>query len=308
MKSLSVLSVNTSSKKGQPKKPTQTIQIDSNGVVGDAHRGYWHRQVSLLSWESIRQFSKTSKKTFQFGDFAENITTKGFPVYKTKVLDRFISQNVELVVSQIGKKCHGDGCSIFNAVGKCVMPKEGIFCKVAGGGTLQKGDILQYIPKVFRIQIITLSDRASADIYKDISGEIIKENVQNYFQKIDRECQIEKTVIPDDKTKLNSIISKSKADVIFTSGGTGVGPRDFTPEVVKDLLKFEIPGIMEAIRVKYGAIFPNALLSRGVAGVLQTGGIIYTLPGSTKAAGEYCEQIFKTLYHTILMLHGIDAH
>jgi molybdenum cofactor synthesis domain-containing protein len=95
--------------------------------------------------------------------------------------------------------------------------------------------------------------------------------------------------------------------MVFTSGGTGIGPRDVTPEAVKPLIQKDIPGIMELIRVKYGMQFPNALMSRGIAG--SSGNtLIYTLPGSPKAVKEYAGEILPTVEHAIRMLHGIDAH
>jgi molybdenum cofactor synthesis domain-containing protein len=95
--------------------------------------------------------------------------------------------------------------------------------------------------------------------------------------------------------------------LVITTGGTGVGPRDITPEVVKELLDKEIPGIMEMIRMKYGAEKPNALLSRGVAGLMGNA-FVYTLPGSVKAVNEYMSEITKTLKHLYLMRMGIDSH
>jgi molybdopterin biosynthesis enzyme MoaB len=74
-----------------------------------------------------------------------------------------------------------------------------------------------------------------------------------------------------------------------------------------ELLDKEIPGIMESIRMKYAAEKPNALLSRGVAGVMGTT-LVYTLPGSVKAVNEYMEEILKTLRHLFYMLYGLDAH
>ena len=96
-------------------------------------------------------------------------------------------------------------------------------------------------------------------------------------------------------------------NIILTTGGTGIGPRDITVETVIPLLSKEIPGVMEFIRIKYGADRPGALLSRGVAGI--TGkSLIYTLPGSVRAVEEYMNEIVKTLKHTIYMQYGVDKH
>ena len=97
------------------------------------------------------------------------------------------------------------------------------------------------------------------------------------------------------------------SDIVITTGGTGIGPRDFTPEVAKNVIEKEIPGIMENIRIKYGRLVPNALLSRGIAGVMGKTQL-YCLPGSLKAVKEYMSEILKTLEHLIYMLHGVDVH
>ena len=94
---------------------------------------------------------------------------------------------------------------------------------------------------------------------------------------------------------------------MFTTGGTGVGPRDVTPDVVAALADKTIPGIMDAIRIKYGAAKPNALLSRSVAAVIRST-LVYTLPGSVRAVEEYMDEILKTLEHLIFTLHGLDLH
>ncbi|MFH1937064.1 MAG: molybdenum cofactor synthesis protein, partial [Bacteroidota bacterium] len=134
MKKLKVLSVNISDKKGTVKHPVPSITLTENGVEGDAHSGPWNRQVSLLGMESIRKFEKEANRKINYGEFAENITTAGLELWKCKPLDRFVGQEVELEVTQIGKECHGTSCAIFKEVGTCVMPKEGIFARVAGGG------------------------------------------------------------------------------------------------------------------------------------------------------------------------------
>jgi len=117
-------------------------------------------------------------------------------------------------------------------------------------------------------------------------------------------------IIPDDEEMLEGMLLKAKAegaDVVFTTGGTGVGMRDITPETVKRCIDKEIPGIMEMIRMKYGAEKPNALLSRAVAGVMGKT-LVYAMPGSVKAVREYTEEILKTMKHLFLMIHGIDSH
>ena len=144
MNTIKVLSVNISKEKGIIKKPVDQIVLNEKGVENDAHAGDWHRQVSLLAKESIDKFEEVLGRKLGFGEFAENITTEGITLYTMKPGDKLNIGDVELEVTQIGKKCHGDGCAIFSQVGKCVMPKEGIFAKVIKTGKIKPGDEIIY--------------------------------------------------------------------------------------------------------------------------------------------------------------------
>ena len=142
-----VVSVNISEKKGVIKSPVQKITLNETGIKDDAHAGDWHRQVSLLADESINRFKDVSGREIGYGEFAENITTKGLVLYKMKPGDILkIGKDAVMEVTQIGKECHGTGCAIYTAVGKCVMPKEGIFCKVIKNGNISADDEIIYLP------------------------------------------------------------------------------------------------------------------------------------------------------------------
>jgi len=165
------------------------------------------------------------------------------------------------------------------------------------------------LPVRFEVLIITLSDRAFRGEYRDLSGPRIKERLSEFFVSQKWESNIRIELIPDDADILRKLVTDAgnSSNLIFTTGGTGIGPRDITVDVIKPLLTKEIPGIMEFIRMKYGTEKPNALLSRGVAGISGKS-LIYTLPGSLKAVDEYMTEIIKTLKHTVLMQYGIDTH
>ena len=305
---INVVSVNISEKKGTIKVPVEHIELTPNGVQGDAHAGKWHRQVSLLGTESFRKFEKVAGRPLKYGEFAENITTEGIILYETHPLDRFTIGNALLEVTQIGKKCHGDSCAIYREVGNCVMPKEGIFCRVLKPGIVKAGDEMTYQPKVFRIKVITLSDRAASGEYEDRSGPRAVQMLEEYFAGLGWKAEIRRSVIPDEAALLRQEIDGAKnADIIITTGGTGIGPRDITVDTVKPMLDKEIPGIMEMIRQKYGSEKPNALLSRGIAGVKGMS-LIYTLPGSVRAVEEYLSVITPTIRHSFYMLNGLDLH
>jgi molybdopterin adenylyltransferase len=165
------------------------------------------------------------------------------------------------------------------------------------------------IPEVFRTLVITLSDRASRGEYSDRSGPQVADRVAAEMKAIGWASEEELCLIPDDASMLASIISDASHsyNLIITTGGTGIGPRDITVNVVKPHLKLEIPGIMEMIRVKYGMDKSTALLSRGVAGITGNA-LIFTLPGSVKAVNEYLDVIMPLLEHTVYMQYGIDVH
>jgi len=102
-KQVEIISVNISEKKGTIKKAVDEIVLDENGIKNDAHAAPWHRQISLLGVESFEKFEIIAGRKVNYGEFAENITTKGIELYKTHPLDRFILDNIELEVTQIGK-------------------------------------------------------------------------------------------------------------------------------------------------------------------------------------------------------------
>lgn len=304
---IKILSVNISEQKGTPKHTVSQIVLNDKGIQDDAHAGGWHRQVSLLAIESIRKFEEQYGKSFVFGDFAENITTEGFLLYNAKPGDRLKCGEIELEVTQIGKKCHGGGCAVFNHAGACVMPKEGIFARVLHGGRLEAGDHFEFIPKRYKIDVITLSTRASEGFYADLSGPEIIRMLQDFCNEKGWPVDIEYHLIPDNAAMLRELLERlreGKSDLIFTTGGTGIGPGDITPETVKPLLDREIPGIMEHIRQKYGAQNPAALLSRSIAGQMGES-LIFTLPGSVGAVREYITEISLNLEHLIYMRMGI---
>jgi molybdenum cofactor synthesis domain-containing protein len=162
----------------------------------------------------------------------------------------------------------------------------------------------------FSVLIITLSDRAAAGVYADRSGPRIREILEQFFAAREIAAKIEQKLLPDDAQQLCGEIIRGiqeGMDVIFTTGGTGVGPRDITPDTVEPLCDRLIPGIMEHIRTKFGASNPRARLSRAVAGVAGKTQI-YALPGSVRAVEEYMPEILVTLEHIADVLRGEDAH
>lgn len=140
-----VISVNISKHKNEKKINISSCKvIEGKGLEGDGHAGFMHRQVSLLSLKSIEKMREKGIN-IEYGDFAENLTVEGIDLVllpvgtKLKIGDRAI-----LRVTQIGKQCH-KGCAIFEQVGDCIMPKEGIFAEVLTGGDVRVGDRIEVI-------------------------------------------------------------------------------------------------------------------------------------------------------------------
>ena len=141
----SVVAVCISEQKGTQKHEVPEIQLKiDHGIVGDAHAGNWHRQVSLLAQESVEKM-KAVFPDIPVGAFAENILTEGLTLYTLPVGTRLQLGEVLLEVTQIGKECHAH-CAIRQQVGDCVMPREGIFTIVLEEGTIRAGDAITVLP------------------------------------------------------------------------------------------------------------------------------------------------------------------
>ena len=149
--------------------------------------------------------------------------------------------------------------------------------------------------------IITVSDRCSKGECKDKSGPLIRDLTADLGKTA------EYLIVPDEKAEIEKALiylcDDIKADVIFTTGGTGFAPRDITPEATKCVIEKEVPGIAEAIRLKSFAITPKAMLSRALSGIRKSS-LIINLPGSPKAVRESIEVVLPVLPHAVETLSG----
>jgi MOSC domain-containing protein YiiM len=166
-----IIAVCKSEEKGTRKKAVaKGILKKDYGLDGDAHADrFTHRQVSLLAVESIDKMIRLGFKVGP-GDFAENLTTQGLELASLPPGTRIsIGEDVILEITQIGKECHS-GCAIYRQIGKCIMPKEGIFAKVFRGGFVKAGDQVR-IEKMDngteKISILKLSEKGSSSIERD---------------------------------------------------------------------------------------------------------------------------------------------
>ncbi|MHC4087439.1 MAG: MOSC domain-containing protein [Planctomycetota bacterium] len=140
-----IKAISISKEKGTKKYNVPTAQLKADfGMEGDAHAGDWHRQVSLLAEESIAKM-RVKGATVTSGDFAENITTEGIDLQSLTIGSKLrLGSEAEVEITQFGKKCHS-GCAIFQQIGDCIMPREGIFAKVTKPGQIKPGDTIEVL-------------------------------------------------------------------------------------------------------------------------------------------------------------------
>lgn len=139
-----LVSINTSKSKGTRKQAVERVLVGSEGLVGDAHSGPWHRMVSLLAQESIQKM-RAAGLDVGAGDFAENLTTRGIDLLSLPVGTRMrVGEKVVLELTQHGKECHSR-CAIYYQAGDCVMPREGVFAEVIQGGEIAVGDAIEVL-------------------------------------------------------------------------------------------------------------------------------------------------------------------
>ena len=301
-----VLAVCVSPQKGTQKQNVGSARFLANwGIEGDAHAGTWHRQVSLLSHEQVEAF-RARGAVVDHGAFGENLVVEGFDCKALPVGTRLRCGSVVLELTQIGKECHAH-CAIYQAMGECIMPREGVFARVLRGGTISVGDELTILEGgiPMRAAILTLSDSGAAGRREDQSGPVIRELLEAAGYEV-----VHTALLPDGREPLASELRRlcdgDLADLVLTTGGTGFSPRDLTPEATLEVVERPAPGIAEAMRWHSLQITPRAMLSRAAAGI-RKGALIVNLPGSPKAVRECLEFLLPTLAHGLEVLKGIGG-
>ena len=164
-----VIATCISEAKGIQKHNVHSVNlIEDFGIEGDAHAGKWHRQVSLLSWDKIEEFRKRGAEVID-GAFGENLVVQGIDFRSLPVGTKFICNDVILQLTQIGKKCH-QGCAIFQQMGDCIMPREGVFTKVIKRGVMTEGGDLYIFSDALLVGVFTASYKVVGVGLYDKSG------------------------------------------------------------------------------------------------------------------------------------------
>lgn len=309
MSGAEVAFVCVSERKGIPKRAVERVRlVADHGIEGDAHAGDWHRQVSLLD-EGDVEAMRARGLTLRPGAFGENLVVRGLALADLGVGSRLALGEAELEITQIGKDCH-TRCAIYYRAGDCIMPRLGVFARVARGAEVAPGTplrVLEAVPRTaLQAAVLTVSDRCAAGRARDTAGPAVAELLCGRLA-----ARVAWTgVVADDRAAiaggLRDLAGRDLA-LVVTVGGTGLAARDVTPEATRDVVEREVPGLSEAMRAASARVTPNAWLSRGVCGIHRRT-LIVNVPGSRPAATENLEAILPALPHALRMLRGDPSH
>lgn len=277
------------------------------GIQGDAHGGKWHRQVSLLSYDRVREFKERGADV-EDGAFGENLVVEGLDFRNLPVGTRLYAGDVVLEMTQIGKECHSH-CRIYHRMGECIMPREGVFAQVVKGGVIRPGmEMRAELPgkdRPFTAAVVTVSDKRFRGEREDESGPAAVRLLKEAGYRV-----VEEVVVPDEpallKKQLIRLSDGRQADLVVTSGGTGFSLRDQTPEATMEVAERVAPGIAEYLRMKSMEVTKRAMFSRGAA-VIRKRTLIVNLPGSPKAVKENLGWLLGVLEHGLEVLRGSAA-
>ena len=297
-----ITAICVSDRRGTQKNFVESARfVTEFGIDDDAHAGDWHRQVSFIGQAEVDEFKARGAK-ITAGAFGENIIAEGFRFKELPIGTRLRSGQVFFEVTQIGKECHNH-CAIYQQLGDCIMPREGIFARVLHGGEIKVGDELELAEKIpLDAAIITVSDRGFHGLRdEDLSGDKCVELLKSAGYEIFQRATLPdvKKLIVDKLTEL----ADTGVGLILTTGGTGFSIRDVTPEATLEVCTRMAPGIAEAMRAESLKVTRRAMLSRAVAGICKRT-LIVNLPGSPKAVAECLNVVLPQLQHGIEILRG----
>ncbi|MDD5306489.1 MAG: molybdopterin-binding protein [Deltaproteobacteria bacterium] len=297
-----VIAVCASERKGTAKVERPEVVVAAGlGVEDDAHAGPGPRQVSLLATESVDTLRARGVDVGP-GGFGENVLTIGIDLVSLPIGALLRVGAALIEVTAIGKECHAP-CAIYRQAGTCVMPTDGIFCRVVAGGAIRPGDAIVTTGGMDKIAaVLVASDSRSKGANEDLAGPAAEEALALLGIGV-----AEIAVVPDDANVIAARIEewceRGDLSLVLTSGGTGLGPRDVTPEATLRVVERLAPGIAELLRAEGRRKTPHAALSRAVAGV-RGRTLVVNLPGSPRAVKESIGFLAALLPHAIETVSG----
>lgn len=298
-----VTAVCRSSGRGTAKEGCASIRlVPGAGIEGDAHAGPGTRQVSLLSEMSLARMEQAGAST-RHGCCGENIDISADMELCSLLpgLRLRLGSDVLLSVTGVGKD-DSDGHADRVIEGN-LFPREGLFAEVITGGRVVRDDLVEVVRDgAYTVGVLTVSDSASRGEREDGSGPALLDLLRENGLRPARYC-----VVPDDRAlisaKLRLWCEDGSLDLLLTTGGTGLSPRDVTPEATMGVCDRVVPGIPEMIRSLSALTVPTAWLSRAMAGI-RRGTLIVNLPGSRKAAVECAGFLLGVTGHALQVLRG----
>lgn len=297
-----IASVNVSGARGMAKHPVESAEAEVDaGLAGDGHAGPGDRQLSLLSTISMELMQTRGVRGVEYGCCGENLDIRGTELH-TLLPDAELAlgDGVRVRVTGIGKD-NSDGHADDVIEGN-IFPEQGAFARVVRGGVLSPGMEVGFPSDRFRAGVLTASDSVSRGEREDGSGPLLLSLLRDAEYAV-----IRYAASADDPHALRRRLSlwcdDGSLDLLLTTGGTGLSPRDNTPEATEAVTGRRVPGISEMLRSMSAEKVPTAWLSRGTAGV-RGGTLIVNLPGSRKAVEECLGFLLPILGHALEVLRG----
>ncbi len=304
---MTICSINTSAGQSAPKQPVPEAQITCRGLSGDVHAVGGLKAVSLLTQESIDEANAKHSQNYVPGEYGENLTSLGMDTNLVTPLSRITAGEVELEVTQVGKTCEKSPATEMCSKGSNLIQTAGVFLRVTQEGKLKVGDLIKLTPKVLTIHIIEYAANPGGN---EVGGLAQAAQALLTYLLGSKPWPIEFSsdrVAPEPQA-LDQVLVKTQAarpDLILTFGRVGVGPGDFTPDVVVMRCTKLIPSLMEYARVHLGDRCPALLMNRGIIGAMGHS-LVCTLPDDLGQLKLLLKELAPLLPQLVMSFHGLN--
>jgi molybdenum cofactor synthesis domain-containing protein len=297
-----IASVNVSKVRRTAKRPVESAEaVEGAGLAGDGHSGPGDRQLSLLSTMSMELMEARGVRGVEYGCCGENLDIRGMELHTLLPgAELALGDEVRVLVTGIGKD-NSDGHAD-NVIEGNIFPEQGAFARVVRGGPVEPGMEVAVRADGLRAGVLTASDSVSRGEREDASGPLLLSLLREAGY-----ATIRYAASADDPEALRRRLclwcDDASLDLLLTTGGTGLSPRDNTPEATEAVTGRRVPGIPEMLRAMSAEKVRTAWLSRGTAGIRRRT-LIVNLPGSRRAVEECLGFLLPLLGHALEVLRG----